>query len=96
MRKIERLLGTVLTKYPELKDYTFLIKYASLPDAYAESEIESLNIEVGINLVEPRKSSFNMANSENIKIQIDNTLRNKKDALKVAAIASEISHIVNE
>lgn len=72
--ELETLLQIVIQKYPELKKYTFSIRYNSLPDAFAECAIDG------------RK----------VAIEIDIDLKNENDALKIAAIASEISHIIKE
>lgn len=72
-KKLEKLLYIVLEKYPELKGYTFYIRYRSLSDAYAQCV-----------LISTRK----------VDIEVDIDLKDENDTLKIAAIASELSHVL--
>lgn len=75
-KELEKLLHIVMQKYPELKEYTFSIRYNSLSDAYA------------LCIINCRRRK--------VDIEIDIDLKNESDILKIAAIASEISHIIKE
>lgn len=72
--ELDKLLQTVLQKYPELKKYSFAIKHSRLSDAFAMLTMED----------------------KKVVIEIDDDLRNEDESLTIAAIASEVSHVLRE